>query len=151
MGISSEEFAKLSILGISSICNLLSAIKTAKYFEFDEHDVILTIFTDSTDLYQSRLKELEEERGKYSLIQAAQDHAGPLLHQNIDFFKELSYYDRKSIHHLKYFTWVEQQGKSSDDLNAQWNPEYWDTLFEKEVVYFDKLIEEFNRAVAHSR
>ena len=150
MGISSEEFAKLSILGISSICNLLSAIKTAKYFEFDEHDVILTIFTDSTDLYQSRLKELEEERGKYSLIQAAQDHAGPLLHQNIDFFKELSYYDRKSIHHLKYFTWVEQQGKTSDELDAQWNPEYWDTLFEKEVVYFDKLIEEFNRIVARA-
>ncbi len=151
MGISADESGKLSILGISSICNLLSSIKTAKYYEFDEHDVIFTIFTDSTDLYQSRLKELEKERGKYSMLQAAQDHAGPLMHQQIDYFKELGYYDRKSIHHLKYFTWVEQQGKTSDELDAQWNPSYWDNLFEKEVVYFDKLIEEFNREVARSR
>ncbi len=151
MGISADESGKLSILGISSICNLLSSIKTAKYYEFDEHDVIFTIFTDSTDLYQSRLKELEKERGKYSMLQAAQDHAGPLMHQQIDYFKELGYYDRKSIHHLKYFTWVEQQGKTSDELDAQWNPSYWDDLFEKEVVYFDKLIEEFNREVARSR
>jgi len=150
MGVSAEQRRTLSILGISSICNLLASIKTAKYFEFDERDVIFTIFTDSTDLYRSRLKELEEERGTYSTLQAAKDHSGPLLHQHLEFFKELSYYDRKAIHNLKYFTWVEQQGKKPEELDAQWDPAYWHTLFEKEVAYFDKLIGEFNREVGRT-
>ncbi|TAK67456.1 MAG: pyridoxal-phosphate dependent enzyme [Bacteroidetes bacterium] len=135
---------ELPVLGISSICNMLAAIKTAKYYEMNENEVIFTIFTDSSDLYQSRLKELEEERGKYSQLQAARDHAAPILHQSIDYFKELTYYERKAVHNLKYFTWVEQQGKTSEELNAQWEPEYWRRLFEEEIVYFDKLITEFN-------
>ena len=147
VGVSSRECERLSLLGISSICNLLSAIKTSKYFELNENDIILTIFTDSADLYQSRLNELNEERGKYSTIEAAKDHAGPLLHQGIDYCKELTYHERKAIHNLKYFTWVEQQGKTSEELNAQWDPEYWRRMFEDEVKEFDRLIEEFNKLV----
>jgi hypothetical protein len=26
---------------------------------------------------------------------------------------------------LKYYTWVEQQGKTVEELNAQRNPEFW--------------------------
>jgi hypothetical protein len=95
-------------------------------------------------LYQSRLVELRKEHGKYSAVDAVKDHAGPLAHQNIDFYKELGYYDKKAIHNLKYFTWVEQQGKTYEEINAQWDPEYWRALFEDEVDYFDKLITEFN-------
>jgi len=141
------ESSELSLLGISSIANMLAAIKAAKYFELGENDIIFTMFTDSADMYLSRVKELERDRGKYTLMQAAKDHAGPLLHQNIDFFKELTYYERKAIHNLKYYTWVEQQGKTYEEILEQWNPEYWTSLFEKEVVYFDKLIEEFNKQV----
>jgi len=90
------------------------------------------------------VEELRQERGKYSTQEAAKDHAGPLMHQGIDYYKELGYYDRKVIHNLKYFTWVEQQGKSSDELRQQWEPEYWRSLFEDEVGYFDSLITEFN-------
>ena len=144
LGVSKTQADKLSLLGISSISNLLSAIKTAKYFEMDEHDLIFTVFTDSVELYQSRLVELRKERGKYSAIEAAKDHSGPLAHQSIDFFKELTYYDRKAIHNLKYYTWVEQQGKTYEEINAQWDPEYWRSLFEDEVGYFDKMITEFN-------
>jgi cysteine synthase len=144
LGVAAADVERLSLLGISGIGNMLAAIKTAKYFELTEDDVVFTIFTDSVDLYQSRLDELRRERGSYSTIQAAKDHAGPLAHQSIDFFKELSYYDRKAIHNLKYFTWVEQQGRTSEELNAQWDPEYWRSLFEDEVGYFDKLIADFN-------
>jgi hypothetical protein len=143
-GLSEAELDHLSLLGISGIGNVLAAIKTAKYFELTEDDVVFTIFTDSVELYRSRLEELSKEHGPYSTIEAAKDHAGPLAHQSIDFFKELGYYDRKAIHNLKYFTWVEQQGRTSEELNAQWNPEYWRSLFEDEVGYFDKLITDFN-------
>lgn len=144
LGISENLVGQLALLGISGIGNMLAAMKTAKYFELTENDVVFTIFTDSVDLYQSRLEELRRDRGNYSATEAARDHAGPLAHQSIDFFKELSYYDRKAIHNLKYYTWVEQQGKTSDELGAQWDPEYWRSLFEDEVGYFDKLITEFN-------
>ncbi len=144
IGIHSAKFEELSLLGISSIANLLASIKTAKYFEMNEDDVILTVFTDSADMYRSRVIEMEQERGKYSLIEAAKDHAAPVMHQSIDYFKELTYVDRKAIHNLKYYTWVEQQGKTYEEINAQWNPDYWTSLFEDEVEYFDQLINEFN-------
>jgi cysteine synthase len=144
IGIHSAKFEELSLLGISSIANLLASIKTAKYFEMNEDDVILTVFTDSADMYRSRVIEMEQERGKYSLIEAAKDHAAPVMHQSIDYFKELTYVDRKAIHNLKYYTWVEQQGKTYEEILAQWNPDYWTSLFEDEVEYFDQLINEFN-------
>jgi cysteine synthase len=145
LGAAPRQIEKLPWLGISGICNLLAAIKTAKYYELSEQDVIFTVFTDSMDLYQSRLVELRAERGSYQTKDAIADHAGPVAHQGIDYFKELTYPARKAIHNLKYYTWVEQQGKSAEELTAQWNPEYWRALFEDEVNYFDQLIEEFNQ------
>jgi len=144
LDITDVQLENLKLLGISSISNLLSAMKTAKYFECGSSDVVLTVFTDSADMYKSRVEELCHERDEYLQIDAAKDHAGPLLHQSIDYYKELNYYDKKAIHNLKYFTWVEQQGKSSDELRQQWEPEYWRSLFEDEVGYFDQLITEFN-------
>ena len=146
MGVSGPRIKKLSLLGISSICNLLAAIKTAKYFELGERDVIFTVFTDSTELYKSRLEELQVERGAYGATDAIKDFAGPLSRQGVDYFKELTYPDRKALHNLKYFTWVEQQGKTPEELNEQWQPDYWRSLFEEEVAGFDRLIEDFNRA-----
>ena len=111
LGVDETTVNKLPDLGISGLGNLLAAIKLAKYNEYNENDIIFTIFTDSADLYQSRLKEMNEAWGKYSLKQAEIDWNATLKHQSIDYFKELSYYDKRAIHNLKYFTWVEQQGK----------------------------------------
>ena len=144
IGVESKVVDKLSYLGISSIANVLSSIKLAKYNEYNENDIIFTIFTDSKDMYDSRLFELNEERGEYTKEQANIDLQGSLFRQGIDNIKELSYYDKKSIHNLKYFTWVEQQGKDVEELNAQWYDEnYWPERFGI-VPEWDKLIEEFN-------
>ena len=122
----------------------MSSIKLSKYNEYNENDIIFTIFTDSKDMYDSRLIELTEEHGEYSKEQANLDLQGSLFRQGIENIKELSYYDKKSIHNLKYFTWVEQQGKDVEELNAQWNDEnYWPERFGI-VPVWDKLIEEFN-------
>jgi cysteine synthase len=144
VGVSSEDIENLVSLGISGISNMLSAIKTAKYYEMDENDFIFTMFTDSMEMYQSRLEEVNAEKGAYSKTQAAVDFGACLMKQTIDYTKELSFYDKKAIHNLKYYTWVEQQGRTVEELNEQWNPEYWTNLFENEVEYFDKMIEEFN-------
>jgi cysteine synthase len=147
LGADERQAHNLAWLGISSICNLLAAIKTAKYFDLGEQDIIFTVFTDSTDLYRSRLEELRKKHGAYRTKDAVSDHAGPLAHQGVDYFKELTYPERKAIHNLKYYTWVEQQGKTAQELTEQWDPEYWRALFEDEVPYFDQLITEFNKQI----
>lgn len=144
LGISNDDVENLVSLGISGISNMLSAIKTAKYYEMDENDFIFTMFTDSMEMYGSRLDEVNAEKGAYSRTQAAIDFEACIKKQTIDYTKELSFYDKKAIHNLKYYTWVEQQGRTVEELNEQWNPEYWTNLFENEVDYFDKMIEEFN-------
>ena len=144
LGVPADVLGMLPILGISGIGNLLASIKTARYFDLGPEEVVFTIFTDSSALYASRLAELALERGAYTHTDAVRDLAGPLHHQRTDFFRELTYYERKAIHNLKYYTWVEQQGKTLEELNAQWDPEYWRALFEDEVAGFDRLIESFN-------
>jgi cysteine synthase len=147
-GISTDLIKDLPLLGISSICNLIAAVKTAKYYEMDENDVIFTIFTDSAEMYLSRLEELQEQEGNYTVCQAKADHLSCILKQGIDYYKELSYYDRKAIHNLKYYTWIEQQGKELEELNRQWQPEYWNEFFdEKELEHIDEKIVEFNELI----
>jgi len=143
-GIAAEMITQLELLGISSIGNLLSAIKFAKYFELGSEDIIFTVFTDSAEMYLSRLEELNDERGKYSPLQAAIDYESCLLFQATDNFMELSYIDKKRIHNLKYYTWVEQQGKTYEEIQKQWDPAYWQETFEQNLDEIDSAIEAFN-------
>lgn len=137
---------KLPLMGISSIANMIMAIKFAKYYELTEKDIVLTVFTDSMELYGSRLKELEEEHGPYQEIDAACDYHQNLQALTTDFMQELTYYDKKRIHNLKYFTWIEQQGKDLEELNAQWYDyeNYWGSIHQQ-ASKIDKLIKEFNQ------
>lgn len=145
LNVNDEVINKLSYLGISSISNTISAIKLAKHFEMNENDIIFTVFTDSADMYLSRLKEMNQNWGEYNFNQAAVDWNSVFKNQSIDFMKELTYYDKKAIHNLKYFTWVEQQGKDVEELNSQWYDEnYWEERFSV-VPIWDELIESFNR------
>jgi hypothetical protein len=143
-GCSDELIAQLPLLGISGIANLLSAIKTARYFEYTADDVIVSIATDSVEMYRSRLDEMHEERGEYNTTMAARDYERCLLGQKTDHMRELGYQDQKAVHNLKYFTWVEQQAKDVKDLNALWyDRTLWDKLF-LQVERWDELIREFN-------
>jgi len=144
-GIPEELVGRLDLLGISSIANLLSAIKFAKYYELSGSDVVLTVLTDSMELYRSRLKELHEAHGPYTETDAAVDYAAHLLGIKTDATLELGYRERKRIHNLKYYTWIEQMERSVEDLDAQWydDPGYWDRIHAM-VPRIDELIVEFN-------
>jgi len=144
LGVPESIVSQLDLLGFSGISNVLSAIKMAKYYELTEHDVILTILTDSMELYQSRLQEMRQESGEYTEIKAAADFSRYLLGVSTDNLLELSYPDRKRIHNLKYFTWVEQQGKTYNEIQSQWYDENYWSDFQKQVSEIDALIEEFN-------
>ena len=56
---------------------------------------------------------------------------------------ELGYYDRKRIHNLKYYTWVEQQGVSLADFDVRRDQAYWDGLMDL-VAVWDGMIDAFN-------
>ena len=148
IGMSSEDVESLSLMGISGISNMLCAIKFAKYYELTNNDVVATVLTDSVDMYLSRLEELREEHGNYTHLQAAIDYASSLQKTKPDNLLELTYVERKRVHNLKYYTWVEQQGKLSEELNDQWYRQ--DKTFEgiqKQTAEVDWLIVAFNKKV----
>ena len=125
---------------------MLSAIKFAKYYELGERDVVLTVLTDSMELYGSRLEEMRAAEGEYTALDAAADFARHLQGQSTDHLLELRYTDRRRIHNLKYFTWVEQQGKTVAELNALWYGDVWEQV-QRLTPDIDALIEEFNARV----
>ncbi len=146
-GVPEEIVSQLNLLGFSGISNVLSAIKAAKYYELGENDVMLTFLTDSMELYQSRLEEMHEEIGEYSETDASADFSRWLIGQTTDNLEELRYVDRRRIHNLKYFTWVEQQGKTYEEIQEQWyDSDHW-TQFQRQVPEIDALIDEFNDRV----
>ncbi len=143
-GVPAELVAKLHLLGISGIANLMGSIKLAKYYEMTEDDVIFTVATDSMEMYQSRLAEECQHHGEYTQRLAIRDYDGHLMDIGIDQMIELGYYDKKRVHNLKYFTWVEQQNKTVEELDAQWyDLNYWKRQY-SQVEEWDHKIEEFN-------
>jgi cysteine synthase A len=145
--LSDELIEKLTWLGISGIANVLCCIKMAKYYELTEHDVVGTVLTDSAVMYGSRIQELNDQYGAYSVVEAAKDHALHMAGLRTDNMAELTYADRKRVHNLKYYTWVEQQGMKVEDLNAQWydTKDTWDAVH-AQAKDLDELINEFNDA-----
>ena len=145
MGLGEEFIEQLPLMGISGAANVAMAIKMAKYYELGEKDIILTVLTDSMEMYGSRLIEMNEKYGNYTNVRAAVDHNRYVIGMGIDGMEELTYYGRKRIHNLKYYTWVEQQGKTSEELNAQWyDRDYWENIH-KMADSIDQRIESFNR------
>jgi cysteine synthase A len=149
LGVPSQLVEQLPLLGISCICNLISAIQTARYYDLDGRDLIFLPLTDSAEMYSSRLPELAQQQGAYDREQAVRDHARWLLGCTPDYVRELSYHDRKTLHNFKYFTWVEQQGRDVEDLRRLWDRDFWTETFEV-ADQWDRRIEEFNALVGLS-
>jgi cysteine synthase len=143
-GLSATWVDGLAQLGISSAGNLAAAIKFAKYYELRPNEIIMTVLTDSMEMYASRLGQLTDAKGEFTACDAAAVYAQHLQGLTIDHMEELTYYGRKRIHNLKYFTWVEQQGKTFEEIQQQWyNDDYWARV-PACVEEIDALIEEFN-------
>jgi len=146
LGVAPELVEQLPLLGISSICNLIAAIKTARYYDMDGRDVIFTPLTDSAEMYSSRLPELTAAKGPYNRDQAIEDQARWLAGTTTDHMRELSYHDRKTLHNFKYFTWVEQQGRSVAELRQLWDRDFWTEMFDVADIW-DQRITEFNERI----
>ncbi len=150
-GVPQAAIAELGRFGFSSICNVQAAIKTARYLDLDENDVVMTVATDGAELYVSeRDKQLTARGGAFDAVSAAEIVGQHLLGAGVDHLQELSHVDRERIFNLGYFTWVEQQGISIEDFTARKSQHFWEGLREL-VPAWDHGIAEFNRrtGVAH--
>ncbi len=144
MSVPDAVIGQLPLLGISGVANLLSAIKMSRWYEWGAGDVVATVLTDSMEMYQSRLRELNAAHGEFTSREAAAAYHRHLLGQGTENVEELSYPARKRVHNLKYFTWVEQQGKTFEEIQAQWYDErYWRGIH-AQAGEIDALIEQFN-------
>ncbi len=146
-GVGEETIDVLDQLGISGLCNLVASIKAARYYDMDGRDVIFTVLTDAMDLYGSRIGEMTAHHGPYNRHLADQHFGRYLAGITPDYVRELGYADRKALHNFKYFTWVEQQGRSADELRALWDEDTWAAIFDRDVIdEWDRLITAFNSA-----
>ena len=119
--------AKLSnLFGISGICHILGSIKTAKAFELGEEDVVITAAADSLDRYYSVMANLRKEEGALNEARAVARVESIFHGVKTDYVQHATPNIRQRWHNLKYFTWVEQQGKSVQELDDQRDPAWWE-------------------------
>jgi cysteine synthase len=124
-GLTGEQACDIAgIFGISGVCNLIGAIKTAKHFGLGKRDVIVIPATDNNQRYESVMKHWDADHG-LNEAGAMTRIGGILRHQKTDMMLDGTSENRRRWHNLKYYTWVEQQGKTVDELNAQIDPEWW--------------------------
>jgi cysteine synthase len=146
-GLNQEQVSSLGDLGLSSIANILGAIKYAKYMDLGENDVVLTVATDGADMYQTELDIAERKYfdRRFSEVAAAETFGRTILGAGIDHVQELGRFDRERIFNLGYYTWVEQQGVSLEDFDRRRDQSFWDGLLDL-VPVWDQMIDRFNRA-----
>jgi cysteine synthase len=144
-GVPDAVLAELPSLGLSSICNLLGAIKTAKHYGMGPDDVIVTVATDGASLYASE-QELALARyfpGGFDEVAAGEVFGEHLLGAATDNLLELTHAERERIFNLGYYTWVEQQGIPLAEFEARRSPAFWTGIHDI-VADWDSLIDEFN-------
>ncbi len=144
-GVADDLLDSLHLLGLSSICNLVGAIKMARFHGMSSNDVIFVPLTDAMELYASRAEEMQEQHGAYTADQAERHYAHYLQAIDTDNMRALDRKAQKQLHNFKYFTWVEQQGKTSEALRQLWDDDFWAEVFATDVIdEWDQLIEAFN-------
>ena len=145
MGVDPEVAQNLRHFGFSSICNMLAGIKTAKALQLGENDVVITVATDGSELYESEKQHLLSSRfgDGFHLSHAEEIVSSYLQGADTEHLQLLDDTGRERIFNLGYYTWVEQQGVSVEDFDARRDQIFWDQLHLM-TPEWDKMINEFN-------
>jgi hypothetical protein len=128
----------VGMFGISGVCNVLSSIKTARHYGLGPKDAVVTVATDGFDRYPSVLRRLTAERGPMTEDEARRRLA-IFRGQSGDWMLEGTAEVRRRWHNQKYFTWVEQQGKTVEELREQEDPVFW-TAEQAKAYEIDRAI-----------
>jgi cysteine synthase A len=137
--------ASLPAFGLSSICNVLAAVKTAKYLRLGPDDVVVTVATDGAGMYGSERERIaaRDFPAGFTPAGAAEAFGRWMLGIGLDDLLETTLADRNRIFNLGYYTWVEQQGVSLADFEARRDQRFWVGLRDL-LPEWDAMITEFN-------
>jgi len=145
-GVSQEVLGTMRWFGLSSICNLVAAIKLARHDNLGPDDVVVTVATDGAALYASELRRYLERRGEGGELtgaMAAELYGRYLAGADTEYVLEATTRERERIFNLSYFTWVEQQGISLADFEQRKSQSFWRGLHDL-VPQWDEMITAFN-------
>jgi hypothetical protein len=117
--------AFVDTFGVSSVCNIIGAIKTAKVIKAGKGQNIVTIATDGFDRYPSVMQRLNKTAGKMTKDEAKRRMDIFRKTDVSDWVQEGTSFNRTRWHNQKYYTWVEQQGKGIESLRSLANPDFW--------------------------
>ena len=145
-GIAESVLDSLPAFGLSSICNILAAVKTAKYLGLGPGDVVLTVATDGAEMYASERERIaaRDFSGGFGPIDAGEVFARWMLGASTDHLLETTLADRNRIFNLGYYTWVEQQGIPLAVFESRRHQRFWTGLRDL-LPAWDARIEEFNQ------
>jgi cysteine synthase len=150
-GLAEDVLSALKWFGLSSIANVLGAIKLAKHYRLDSDSVVMTVATDGAALYGSEVRRyLERWGGELSGEMAAELVGAHLMAAGTEDVLDASDGERERIFNLGYFTWVEQQGIALADFNRRKTQSFWRGLQDL-VLRWDQMITAFNRDAGTDR
>jgi cysteine synthase len=147
LGAAPELVNALGHFGLSSIANVLGAIKMAKHDALGLNDVIVTVATDGHEMYRSELARYlrrRHNRGELTPEVAAEIVGRHLLGAGSEHVLDATPRERERIFNLGYFTWVEQQGVAVAEFDRRRDQSFWRGLHDL-VPQWDEMIAAFNR------
>jgi cysteine synthase A len=144
-GVEQNVVDALDAFGLSSICNVLAAIKTAKLLRVGSDDVIVTVATDGAAMYRTEVGKVlaRDFPAGFGQAEAAETFGRSIEGQGTGDMLELTDEDRRRIFNLGYFTWVEQQGVPVEDFVAREDEAFWRSLRDL-LPQWDEAIRAFN-------
>jgi len=146
-GVAENVLRELPSLGLSSICNVLGAIKIAKHYGFGADDIVVTVATDGAAMYESErdVALAKHFADGFDEVSAGEVFGEHLLGATTDHLQELTRTERERIFNLGYYTWVEQQGVSIEDFEERRSQSFWARM-RGQASAWDELIDDFNAA-----
>ena len=140
-----DVLSSLGSFGLSSICNIVASVKTAKYLGLGPDDVVTTVATDGAEMYGTERAKVSARDfpGGFDAVAAGEVFGRWMLGAGTDHLLDMTTEDRERVFNLGYYTWVEQQGISVQDFVARRKQAYWSALREK-LPRWDEMIKEFN-------
>jgi cysteine synthase len=148
MGVPERIIEALGSFGLSSICNVLAAIKVARQQQLGPRDVLVTVATDGAEMYGSEVRRItaRDHAGTFDAAAAGEVRARTLDAVDTADMLECRQEDRERMFNLGYYTWVEQQGVPLDEFEARRSQDFW-TETRAIVDVWDGMIAAFNAEV----
>lgn len=148
LGVPSADSCQLyGKFGPSCICNIIGAIKTAKYLGLGPEDNVVTIATDSYDRYPSVSQELYMRNGGKPTDDQLEQWAksaflGASLGEIVDLTKPGQ---QQRLQQMKSDLWT-QFGYTADYIRQMADQSFWDAEYAK-IQEIDPLIEQVRGAI----